>query len=132
MDHIKPQKRHLHSSRAVIQLDDLNFLPQQNESQTFPPVPYALITTSHPTLSKVKEESSSNFFLPQKQQLQHHHTYDLFICSFASLSLDIVADDTMRVRRSEQLVEVVLDVVVHADRQVPLCGGGKMLAFRLS
>jgi hypothetical protein len=39
-----------------------------------------------------------------------------------SLSLDIVADDAVRVRRSEQFVEVVLDVVVHADRQVPLCG----------
>jgi hypothetical protein len=50
-----------------------------------------------------------------------------------SLSLDIVADDTVRVRRSEQLVEVVLDVVVHADRQVPLCGEREDVSFfRLS
>jgi hypothetical protein len=34
--------------------------------------------------------------------------------------LGFVAKNTVRVQRSEQLVEVVLDVVGHAERQVPL------------
>jgi hypothetical protein len=45
-----------------------------------------------------------------------------FVRSFASISLDVVVDDAVRVRRSEQFVEVVLDVVLHTDRQVPPWG----------
>jgi hypothetical protein len=65
----------------------------------------------------------SDFLSQGRSNVKHHHAYALLVRSFAcSLSLDIVADDAVRVRRSEQFVEVVLDVVVHADRQVPLCG----------
>jgi hypothetical protein len=89
------------------------------------PDPYS-ITTSHLNALEHRNEAFIGFPLPRKKQRQTpprvrspRSIVRLLACS---LSLDIVADDAVRVRRSEQFVEVVLDVVVHADRQVPLCG----------
>jgi hypothetical protein len=131
MDHINPQNRYHHSSRAVIRLNDLIFFPKWISGTL-----HRFHTLSHLNALQHDKRALVDFFSWKKQrQTPPHVRFPRSIVRLlpGSPSLDIVADDTVRVRRSEQFVEVVLDVVVHADRQVPLCGEREDVSFfRLS